>query len=339
MPGLLEPNQVGKRQDLSDYITNVERENFPFLSMVPKDKAPVNTEFETQVDDYGEVDDLGGVPAGQDATNFENQAANRGIIKNKVQKFWENPMVDDFSENVSENPALPGGEYIEAVRKSIVRLKTKIEQRLLSEREAEDNTGGKGYGTCSVFGFLKATAPTGVQVIPTRFRTPSAQIIADTLANTTEEAIQNLMQELYETTNGKGDYTAFVGSELKQKISFMSVYRPSVASHEMVRQFVQKDAQLDVTVDIMSGDFGTVRLVPSTRLRRQTAAGAANTAATRRNSGVILDMTLWGMAWKRKPGHRKLEDAGGGPRGIVDAIIGLRCKNPKGNAVILNSGS
>jgi hypothetical protein len=335
---LMEPNQVGKRQDLSDYITNIEQENYPLISMLPKDKEPVNTEFETQADNYGDTDDLDGVPAGKDADKFENQAAARGIIKNRVQKIWENPMVDDFAENVSENPAV-SSEYLEAVRKSTVRLKFRIEKRLFSEREAEANSTTKGYGTCSIFGFTKAAAPTGVQVIPEQFRLSTAQRYTSTVASFTEEAAQDLLQELFENTHGAGDYDAFLGSELKQKISFMSIYRPDVSSNTIVRRFdAAKNTELAATVDIITGDFGTVKLHPTTRMRWQDVDGVANSAAKRRGSGVIMSMKLWGLAFKRRPGHRPLQDQGGGPRGIVDAIFGLRCKNPRANAPILVSG-
>lgn len=337
MPGLLEPNQVGKRQDLSDYMTNIEADEYPLYSMLPKDKELTNTKFESQVDDYGDTDDLEGVPAGKDADKFENQAANRGIIENYCMKMWENPMVDDFAENVSENPALQEGEYVDAVRKSTVRLKFRVEKRLQSEREATKNEGGKAYGTCAIGGFLKkaGSAFVGSQVVPDRFRTPAAQVYDGAFASLDEETIQNILQELFEATYGAGDYTGIVGSELKQKVSFWSIYRADVASNTIIRRFKQEDQTLKVAIDILTGDFGTVKLVPTTRMRWQDSAGAATTTAKRRNSGYILSMKLWGLRHKRKPGHRRLQDAGGGPRGIVDTIFGLRCKSPKGNAAIV----
>ena len=335
----MEPNQVGKRQDLSAYITNIERENYPVLAMLPTDKEPVNTTFETQVDDYGTTNNLDGVPVGQDATDFQNQAANRGIITNRVMKMWQNPMVDDFAENVSENPAL-SSEYTEAVRKSIVRLKMLQEKRLLSEREAENNNPSAGYGTCGFFGFLKDTAPTGVQLVPERFRLAAAQRYTSTLTLLTEEVLQDRLQELFENTHGSGSYDGIFGSELKQKISFMSVYRPDVANNTIVRRLDQAaNGTLNATVDILSGDFGTVRAHASTRVRTQDVTGAAVSSVLSRGSGLILSMDAWALAHKRKPGHRKLEDAGGGPRGIVDVIFGLRCKAPKANIPIQISGA
>ena len=337
MPGLQEPNQVGKRQDLSDYITNIERSETPLFTMLPKDTVH-NTKFETQVDDYGDTDDINGVGSGEDVTSFDNMAENRGIIENYVMKMREVPMVDDLAENVSENPALSKGEYAEAVRKATIRLKFRVEKRALSQVEGTAQSGATKYGTCSIGGFLKSGAPTGAQIVPERFRPAAAQVYTGTLAALEESDVNNIAQEVFEATNGMGKFHAPVGSELKQKISLMSIYQPDKASNTVVRRINQSAGEvLQTTVDIMVGDFGRVVLVPCTRMRYFDGAGAATTTAQRRGSGYILDLSKWGLTFKRTPGHRKLEDQGGGPRGIVDTIFGLRAKSPKANGAILVS--
>jgi hypothetical protein len=340
MPGMIETTQVGKRQDLSAYITNIERTNTPLFTMIPKDDVHKTT-FETQVDDYGETNDITGVSSSSDANDFANMAENRGIIENSVQKMWENPMVDDFSENVNENPALPGGEYTEAVRKAIVRLKFRIEKKLLSRTEAKKQgvSGATAYETCAIGGFIKATAPTGTQVVPERFRTPTAHIYTGTVAATTEDTVQNMMQEIFEATNGQGSFHGILGSELKQKHSSFSIYRPDLASNTVVRQINnQNNRTLETMVDVIRGDFGTVALMASTRVNHFDGAGAATTDAVKRGSGYILDLKMWGLAFKRRVGHKPLQNEGGGPRGIVDTIFGLRCKNPVCNGAFYVSG-
>lgn len=338
MPGLIETGQVGKRQDLSDYIVNIERTDTPLFTAIPKDTVN-KTHFETQVDDYGETTDMDGVASNEDAETFDNMVENRGIIENYVMKMWEKPMVDDFSENVNENPALAEGEYVESVRKAIVRLKFRVEKRLMSQLEASVQGNGTVYGTCGIYGFLKAAAPTGSQTVPERFRLSSDQRYTSTVAALDEEDLHNLLQEMFENTHGQGKFTGFVGSELKQRISSFSIYRADVSSNTIVRRISVKDAQkLEWMVDVIVGDFGQIDLVPTTRINHFDSAGAATSSAIRRGSGLILDLSKWGLAFKRKPGHKRLEDKGGGPRGIVDTIFGLRCKSPKANAPIVVSG-
>ncbi len=339
MPGLMEPNQVGKRQDLSSYMTNIQREETPLFTMLPKDTVSKTT-FETQVDDYGDTDDLEGVGSSEDADSFQNESENRGIIENSVMKMWEKPGVDDFAENVNENPALTAGEYANSVRKATVRLKFRAEKVLMSEREATKQDGsGTKYRTCAIGGFLKVGAPSGTQVIPSRYRLPSAQAYSSTVAAETEDDIHNILQEIFEQTNGAGDFTFVCGSEQKQKVSSFSIYRPDLASNTVVRNINnQNNATLETVVDFLVGDFGRVKLVPVTRMRWTDKDATALSTAKRRGSGYILDLKMWGLAFKRKPGHRPLEDKGGGPRGIVDMIFALRCKNPLGNGVVAVSG-
>ncbi len=335
MPGLVEPNQVGKAQDLSSYITNIEREDTPLFTMLPKDTVSKTT-FETQVDDYGDTDNIEGVGSNEDADSFDNMAENRGIVENSVMKMWEKPAVDDMAENVNENPALQQGEYANAVKKATVRLKFRGEKLLLSQVEAskQDGTGTK-YRTCSIGGFIKATAPSGTQVVPTRFRPASAQIYASTLAAFAEKDAHDILQEIFEATNGKGKFKGFCGSELKQAFSLMSIFRPNVSSNTIIRQINQTDTNtLETSVDILTGDFGVVELIPTTRMRYFDGSAVATSSTLRRGSGLILDLDMWGLAFKRRPRHMPLADKGGGPRGIVDMIFGLRGKNPKGNGAI-----
>ncbi len=339
MPGLIEPNQVGQRQDLSNYITNIERENAPLFSMLPKDEVHKTT-FESQVDDYGDTSDIDGVASSADASTFTNQVENRGLIENSVMKMWENPKVDDFSENVSENPAI-ASEYRESVRKATVRLKFRMEKKLLSRTEAakQGQGGATAYATCSIGGFVNSSAPTGTQTVPTRFRTPSAHIYTSPVAACKESTFIDIMQEIFEATNGMGMFTGVFGSSLKKRVSEFSIYQPDVASNTVVRQINKSDTKtLETCVDVVKGDFGMLTIVPSTRVNHFGTDGSENSQAIKRGSGYMLDLKMWGLAFKRRVGHKSLEDQGGGPRGIVDTIFGLRCKNAKANGALYVSG-
>jgi hypothetical protein len=340
MPGMIETGQVGKRQDLSNYITNIERTATPLFTMLRKDDVHKTT-FETQVDDYGETDDIAGVASMKDADSFSDQSENRGIIENSVQKMWEKPGVDDFAENVNENPALPSGEYTEQVRKAVVRLKFRVEKKLLSRTQAKKQGvgGATAYETCSIGGFVASGAPTGTQVVPERYRTPAAHLYTGTVANLTVDTVNGIMQEIFEATHGQGTFTGILGSEVKERISNFSIFTPTVASTTTVRSInSQNDKTLQTVVDVIKGDFGVVALMPSTRVNHFDGTGAATSQAVRRGSGFILDLNMWGLAFKRRVGHKQLENKGGGPRGIVDTIFALRCKNPVPNGALYVSG-
>ena len=60
MPGLIQTSKKPVVQDLSDYMTNIQRADTPLFSMIPKDTIN-QTLFQTQVYDYGDTDDISGV--------------------------------------------------------------------------------------------------------------------------------------------------------------------------------------------------------------------------------------------------------------------------------------
>jgi hypothetical protein len=337
MPGLTEPAQVGTRQDLSAYITNIERTETPLFTELPKGSINKTT-FEDQVDDYGDTDDIDGVRSDADADSFRNEVENRGLVSNQCMKMWENPKVDDFSENVNENPALAQGEYTESVRKALVRLKLRGEKLLLSRVEASRQEGGRKYRTCSIGGFVNDAAPVGTQTVSARFRTMPGAIYRGTLDGYDEDRARAILKEIFEATNGKGRFKHYCGSDLKEAYTLMSIYRPDRVGSTTIQHINHAASRtLQNTVDILIGDFGTIELIPTTRMRYFDADGMGKVPTSqtqRRGSGLILDMKMWALAFKRQPGHKKLEDKGGGPRGICDMIFGLRCKNPRGNGAV-----
>lgn len=88
MPPLLQPNQIGIREELADYIAVVDAKSTPFTSMIPKGKELGNMSFDWQVDNYDEVR-LGGVVDGTDvaAASLTNASQNRDRFENYAQVF------------------------------------------------------------------------------------------------------------------------------------------------------------------------------------------------------------------------------------------------------------
>lgn len=344
MPALIESDIDRKslRQDLSDYFTFLQHEETPELSILPK--TTVNqTKFQDQVDDYGDTSNIEGVLSNDDATSFTNQLANMGYVENFAMKMRETAAVDDMAQNVDENPALASGYMAQAVRKAVVRLKHRMAKQILSLIEGRQQSGANTYRSCAIGGFIKSGAPSGDQAVPSIARPAAAQIYTDTVANLQpggatpiEGVLKNIMQEIYEASFGQGNFKAIFGSSLKKLVSDISIYEANVSGATVVRRInSDNDAEISATVDRIKGDFGAIDIIPSVRVRRVDASNAAVSDTLARNSGYILDPQKWGLAFKRTPNFRSLEDKGGGPRGIVEAIYGLRALFPKGNGAIL----
>ena len=321
MPGLIEPNQVGKREDLSDLIAVVDAKETPVSSMAPKGRALSNSTFDWQADAFKDPT-TEGVLDGEDVESFDNQAERRAKLSGRVQKVRETWMVSDFSENLSDVAGV-ASEKARAKAVCITNLKRKIEAVICSDNDSQAQDGTDAYKTRGLGSWIASSAQTDLPV-PAAFRTPAGSINTTAMASLTETLVQDVLQSVYEQTGQRGTYMMPCGVALKRTFTGFSQYVPDKASHLAVRRHSdQKDQMISVTISVFEGDFGTINLIPSLFL----ANGTAN-APTRR--GYLLKSDLFEMRYLRTPGGKDLEDKGGGPRGYADAIFALCVKNPKG---------
>jgi hypothetical protein len=92
-----------------------------------------------------------------------------------------------------------------------------------------------------------------------------------------------------------------------------------------IRTFTQPTEARKITakVDTFEGDFGTISLLPSLFNAKD------QDEATQIRRGYLLDPNMLELRYGRRPRFQELEDQGGGPRGLIDAICALVCWNPK----------
>lgn len=314
MPGTQEIYQVGKREDLSDIIAVADAKGTPFTSMIRKGNKPTNTLSEWQADGYDEPN-TDGVLDGKDVETFEDAAANRERIGGRVQKFWRTPMVTDMAETVS-NPAGVKSEFSAAKAKKSVEIKRDMEAAFLSDNDSQPQSGSNPYKTRGMGKWLDSAAQADLPV-PEAYRTPAGSIFSSALSGFTEDSLRTLLQSRYEQCGTTDQLVGFVGTDLKKAISDFVRYAPDKASNSHVRRFNQQtsEAAISTTVDFYESDFGSVELhlssfVPNTK------------------RGYFVDMRLVEMRANRLPGFVGLENRGGGPRGIIDAIVMLCVLNP-----------
>ena len=321
MAGLIEPDQKGKREDLSDLIAVVDAKATPVQSMIPKGKDLTNTLFEWQADKFDDPQ-TGGVLDGQDADTFTNNAADRDLLYGRIQKVWRKPMVSDMAENVSDVAGVKS-EMARAIAKDLKHLARDIEATICSDNDSQAQAGSNPYKTRGLGEWIKATAQTDLPV-PEDYRTPSAAINTTAMASLSETNVNAVLEAIFQETGQNRSFTLVCGTALKTAFTGFSLYVPDKASHLAVRRMNQSKPQMiEHTVSVYEGDFGTLNLIVSLFL----ANGTSN-APTRR--GYVLNSELLELRYKRRPRFTELENKGGGRRGIVDAIFGLCVKNPRG---------
>src|SRR5580693_1718956 len=253
MAMLLELNQVGKREDLSDLIAIADMKETPLTTAIPKSAAATNTHFEWQLDNYL-VPNIGGVIDGVDAnaSNYENEVANRARVGGYVQKMWRVPAVSDFSENISDVAGIGKEEEMaNCVAKAIEELKRDIEATCCSDQSAQLQTGSVPYltralgpwintGTVTLAAGGTTASLTAVDTtlpIPAAYQTPSASILAG-VSNTalTEAMVQTLFASVFNQTGRQGEFYGLVAPNIKLAFTAFSLYQPQSSTSLPVRR-------------------------------------------------------------------------------------------------------
>jgi hypothetical protein len=325
MPGLVEPTQPGKREDLSDLISNVDMRGTPLTTMLKKGPRPKNTLFDWQVDAY-DAPNTNGVVDGEDVNSYDNKAKNRQKLSGRVQKVRRPWKVSDMAEEVSD-PAGVKSEAANAIAKSLVELKRDMECVIGGDNDSQADNGSVPYLTRALGKWIQNGAQSDLPV-PSAFRTPTTSIDTTAMASLTEATIQGVLQSVYLQTGENKRYALICGVDFKRAVTDMTKTQAGVSSTvASIRTYNQPDAKEGMiysNVDMFVGDFGELEIMPSVWL----AFGTSN-SPTRR--AYLLDTSKLTLRPLRNPGSKRLADQGGGPRGYVDAIFALQCDNPLGH--------
>ena len=326
MAELLPSLQVGAREDLADLIAIADQKATPLVSAARKSTAPTNPLFSWLVDGYAAVD-RSGVLSNEDATTFSNPAAQRERLYGRIQKLWRKPKVSDIAESVSDVAGIGiKREMANAVTRSLKEIARDLEAVFCSDQDSQAESGANPFRTRGLGSWISNSAQSDSgTAVPAAYRTPSTSISTDTIANTTESVIQGLLQSVYEQTGKSKTFTLLCGPTLKRRFTEMTqVQFGTTNTAAVVRTYNAdlSDNKIEYKVDVFSGDFGEIMLVPSLYIRTDVSAAASL------RSGFLLDMDGIHLRYNRRPRYTPLPDLGGGPRGIIDTIAALQVDNP-----------
>ena len=325
MPQLYERTQVGKREDLADYISLVDARDTPITSLIPKGNKPGNTLLNWQADSMPAAQSSGSVD-GVDVSSYSNLNENRAVLQNYIQVFQRAIRVSPLAVDVS-NVAGLRDELAGMVAKGIKLTKRDIELTISSDNDAQADNGTVPYLTRGLGEWIKNGAQS-VLPVNSNYRTPTASINTTVTGSFTESDAQGVLTSIYGQTGSFKEYDCVVGTSLKRAFSNLlfttgltttSTAGVTGSGATAVRTF-SRDANSDAyiaSVDIFEGDFGRLKLHPSLFL--------PNAAR-----GYVLDMELLELRYTNLPEVTELPDAGGGPARLIKAVAGLICKNPLG---------
>lgn len=316
----------GQHRDLSDALTQVDKKQCWFKTMVKKGTAPMNTLGEWPLDDFDDVN-TSGVVDDKDETEFEDAFSNYGLLKTYLQVLRRKPKVGNLQQKVA-NPAGIGRKksMAKAIAKKLIELGRDIEATCLSDNEAQE-----GVNTTTPYmtrGLLKWTDQEHtVLPIPEQFRTPAAAVYSGgALAAFAESDITNMLKARWDEVGEPANFVLATGSSLRTQIATFSIYAPTETDFEVVRRFNSNKADtLTRKVSVVDTEFGMVTLRNSSFIN---VGGDPKSVASKRQ-GIGFDSGSIQLRFAENPSFEPLPDLGGGPRGLIEAIIQLRPSNPK----------
>jgi hypothetical protein len=338
---LLQPNQVGIREELADYIAIVDQKSTPFVSMAPKGKDLGNVTFSWQVDNYA-TPTPGGVVDGTDVTYTAgnpgspvNPVPNRTRLTNYAQVFRNDLRIGFLANTQNVAGVGNGGEIANGISKRLIELKRKMESTFLATNQTiQADNGTNPYLTSSLGKWLLTTDSNGLGAPTSTFAPNSSAVTTTTSANFVEATAQNVLTGIYNATGTFRDYDVFLGATLKRAFTNLTAGVATLnsvtnsVSQTAVRTFNQElgSDTFKASIDIMEGDFGRLILHPDVWI--SSTDGSAFTPLAYK--GYVVPMEMVEIRYAKMPEVTPLPNNGGGEGRLIQAIAGLVVKNPNG---------
>jgi hypothetical protein len=322
---------VGNREDLLDVLTVVDAKNTPISSSVAKTGADItNPSVYSYLADSYNTPSTDGVVDSADVSEFSDATANRVLLSARAQKMRRTVRVSDFQANLADVAAIGRKkEFARATAKALTELKRDIEATISSDNDSVEGSGSVAYKTRGLGSWIASGAQSDLPV-PASQRTPSASLNNTATASLTETNLQNVLQSIYEQTGSQDRLILVAGPSLKKAITNFTRFTVNSTSNVFnLRQTAQAASsdRLISNISFYEGDFSTVEIVTSLFL-----AANASTDAEKYARGYVMSPEHLMLRYGRRPRFQELEDQGGGPRGLVDAIVSLAVMSPKAMA-------
>jgi hypothetical protein len=326
MATLVERDQVGKVQDLSDEFVNADMKATPFLSAVPKGAAPINAQLEYPVEKFATPQITGAVDEADPAT-FEDPSAGDAMLYARIQTFERAVRIGGLAVTTTHQAGItPRNIVAKKIAKKLIELKRDMETRMLGDDESQADNGVVGNETRGLGKWISSTAQTHYPV-DAAYLTPAASINTTAIANYTDATITDVFKSSYEQHgNGDAELMIFAGSTWKQGLGRITFYSRDESNFTQVRTFNQDagDPVILGKVDVLETDFGTGIV----RLSQFINTGGDPTTAASRRLAYLCPMDYLEARFSQQPVSIPLARTGRNEKFLVTATGALACLNP-----------
>lgn len=327
MSQLVEPNQVGKREQLFDIIALDDYKDKPLLAMLPKEQKLTNMQVSWQLDSYA-TPDTSGSADGEPVTAIENAAENRVRAYVYGQKFRRTAGVGTIAEEISNVAGASEGEMARSISKKLEEISRDIECAIGSDNDTQaEVSSGKPYKLRGLGSYISSTAQTTLP-IDSNFLTPSGSIDSTATGSLTEATFKGVLESIFTQYGKAQDLDLVCGTTLKKTVTGFTQAASGTNAYFTMRHFNQDVADKKITSNILvyEGDFNTVKLHTSLFLAN---TGTSTPSTTGKCRGYVLPMDRLSLHWGWQPKVTPLANDGSGPRAMIEAVVALVAKNPK----------
>lgn len=329
MATITEAAQVGKRQELADWIFNIEAEATPFLSWLKSGPRPKQMLAQWQAEVMPAVASTS-VPDGTAATT--GGGVTRSLLQGYGHYFRQEYKVTTLAD-LTDAAGVGTNEIGRQRAHALKLLKRQIEQQVLSADDTAADNGSTGYTMRGAFKWLE-NGEQSVLPVPAAIRPAAACAYTGAFASFAESSFATMLAAAHAARKEPLNLTGFVGLDLKDAIDkWTTVYPVASTSSQPIVQHVQQGVNtFERNVTTIRTSTGTVDLMLAYFIGYTTSTGAAGPYSTK--SGVFLDKNAWDMCWMLKPANTNLSADGSGKHGFFDAVGILRCKSPLGQCYV-----
>jgi hypothetical protein len=324
---LLEPDLVGKRQDLSDMIYIADRKTTPGIASIKKGEPLSVWLYDYIAKSYGDRK-RESPPDGKDVNAFDMQSP-KVVLQARAEEFRRAPMVGEQAQAVSEAGGLAGTKNLfnEARADQMLEIGRDVEKALWSDTDSRPSDGVNGSQFRGMDTWL-SRGPFDELPVPAAAMIPANQIFTGSIATMAEDDLGALIQAKYENTGASSDLRGFVTPIVKNRVGFFGRYQANVTAYTsavfVTTGKLAGNTLFGPTVDIYKSDWGTFELFPVLTDFMPSAY-----------HGFFLDMDhprIRGMGGAKE--QKDLPDLGGGPRSLIKWILSLHPGDPRAHCKI-----
>ena len=331
---------IGKKEDWSNVITNVEMFSTPVLSWLP-----IGEDFNDPIQFYQAekfADPVRNIHIdGKPVTDFIAAGQDRGELSAFMQYSSKAAAITKVHQELGNIAGIPnsktasGGELGREMVKKLKELSRDIETNILSNfGEQKDNTN-VGWATRAIPVWVQTGTTnqlTGFET-PVQFRPPSASIDTTATASMSEDIVLNILQSIGGVTRDKGVVTAICAPTAKRLFNNMPMFLPIgvLAGTSNLNAGANpnplRGQTYDRVIERYNSDFGPVDLMLSWWNHYLDTTQVATMLT---HSVYFLHRDMWEFNWKLRPDWVLKAPQGGGYEAFCETFWRIRCLNPKG---------